>query len=278
MAGASKSLVLQNADLQIKVNGTPLVNSTISVLNAKEANCPKGFDWESLSCLPQMERVLGKSVNVRTECLDRTNPKGISGRLQIRGGTLRAGIPQLGYNGEQYEFKGSNPAYLRSFSDTIGWELEVDQGPITFEAVPFGSATKPDFVDGPPTGDLIVDVSNPRVVPGVPAVMNGTIEHFAHYYDLVDHTGTFKPNPVEVKTRCSGSTNIFFLPRQLEENKRFKDLRQDFLKKGVVQDDANPIVEAVGGPSDTDGASTNWSAEMRSELNYCVPVAIFQPL
>lgn len=274
-APKNKSLELNKSDLQIKVNGKPLTPSMMTFANATDLNCPVKEEWKSLYCSPVMERVMGATIQVKKECLDKVNPSLISGRFALRCGTLQAAPPESAYNGEQWVFPGTTTGYRRSLTDVIEWFYEVDSGPITFEVVPFGSNTVKDAVTVNPTGSLNVYISSPRRT-GLAALPTDRMPHFAHYYDLLDYSESLRPVPTLSNPPCATTSNDF-TDEQKANKAMFEKLRIQF--RGASGQDEFPQLDSatsLGGPSPYEDHIASPPAAVRSESNFCVPIITLQ--
>lgn len=277
VTGGNKVLVLDKADLRIKVDGQPLKPSPMTLANKVDVACPRYDQWESLSCAPVMERVLGKSVDVKNACLDQNNPTLISGRLVLESGTLQAAPPESPYSGEQWSFPGGAPSYRRSLTDVLEWIVEIGAGAVTLEVVPFGSNVAKDSVTVSPGGSLAVYVSSPRRA-GLAAPSTNSMTHFVHYYDFLDHTGSVKPIPTKSSPNCNITTSVF-TEQQKKQIQQFRDLRLQFQTPPDNNDgpQAEPPI-SLGGPASLVDESWRFASVLRSESNFCVPVIMFRPL
>jgi hypothetical protein len=277
VAGATKALVLDKADLRIKVGGVELPAALpITLVNKPVVACPTYAEWESLSCAPVIEQVLGKSVHVKSSCLDKNNPTHINGRLLLAGGTLQGAPPESPYAGERWSFPGGVPGYTRSLTDVLEWVVDIAAGSVTLEAVPFGSAVATDSVTVNPAGSLAVYISSPRRA-GLASLPTGYMPHFAHYYDLLDYNAAAKPIPTRANVGCI-KTTLDLTQQQRLQLQQFRNLRQQFKVPLAEQDDLQfEPAASLGGPSI--GEPAEHLAEVaRSESIFCVPIITLQPL
>lgn len=267
--GGVATLVLDRAELQI----TGLLNTganSVKLDNGAETPCPNGLQWKRLTSIAQMERVIGPTA-VKASCLQATNPTDIGGRITIDRGELVGSYPEITYNGEQLTFPKSVTPYERAFTDSFEWHLPiVSSGPITLSSVPFDKTKKPQVVKIDPTGNLTIDVWSPRR--SGTGLTSGPVLHFAHYYQLLDYTGTNKPLPEPATATC-GQATVQFSPDQRDMRTEIQRLRAVYRKSKPMQKyfDENP---PAGGPS-ADSPFTS-AATMRGEGNYCYPVMVLQ--